>query len=90
MESVNENRLHAQTCSHRSDARSGSFPSLIDALDEFPLFPASVLDYDPISDGLQVGRYPRVVSSFNEVVEARLEFFDDPSEGFREAFHGCV
>jgi len=89
-ESVNKNLDHKQTRSHCSDTGGGGLPSLIDALDEFPLFPAPVPDYDPISDSLQVGRNPRVVSSFDEVVETRLEFLDDPSEDFREAFDECA
>jgi len=45
-----------------------------------------MLDHDPVCDGLQIGRDLRIVSSFNEVVEARLEFLYDPSQGVREAF----
>ena len=71
-------------CSHCGDTRSGGLSSFIDALDEFPLFPASVFDSDPVSNGLQVWRNPRVVSSFNKVIETRLKFLDDPSEGVNE------
>lgn len=42
-----------------------------------------MLDYDPISDGLQVWRDSRVVSSFDEVIETRLKFFDDSSGDIR-------
>jgi hypothetical protein len=47
-----------------------------------------MFDRDPVSDGLQIGRDPRIISSFNEVAEARLEFLDDPSKDVRETFGG--
>ena len=73
--------------SHCGDTRSGSLSSLVDALDELPLFPTSVFDRDPVSDGFQVGWDPRIVSGFNEVVETGLEFLDNPSRHVRENVH---
>ena len=49
-----------------------------------------MLNRDPVSDGLQVWRNPRIISSFNQVIEARLELLDDPWEDVKETFSGCV
>jgi len=87
--SANKDRYNKWNCLHCSDARSGSLSGFVDVLDELPLLPASVLDRGPVSDGLQIGRDPRIVSGFNEVVEARLEFLDDPLEEVRGTFNEC-
>ena len=73
-------------CSHCGDTRSRRLSGLIDPLDEFPLFLASMLDRDPVSDGLQVRWNLRIVPGFDQVIEPRLQFLDHTSTRISETF----